>query len=321
MSISFLLPHLQIYGGVRRFLELANHLTAAGHDASIYHSDGSPCLWMDISTPVYSLEQFRSREHDVIIYALPQQYVEAKRPKARRRFFYVLNLYNRRNLFLPLWILKRLDKRAYWTKKGIIDGQIRKLANCSDISIWLNRFYALDVPVIFGGINKDIFHPLDKPRYSDSIRVLTAGSDKYWKGTDMVARAVELAKQAVPNIQLNTYHDKGIPQKKMAEVYGESDVFVDAQYYAGWNNPVAEAMACKVPVVCGDMGFNKDIAINDETALMVPVHDPEAYASAIIRLIEDPELRRRLTENAYRKISEFTWESATDFLLKVLNSS
>ena len=40
MQISFLLPPLRLYGGVRRMLEIANHAVAWEHDVTIYHSAG-----------------------------------------------------------------------------------------------------------------------------------------------------------------------------------------------------------------------------------------------------------------------------------------
>jgi len=40
MKMSFVEPHLELYAGIRRIIELANRLTERGHDVTIFHSDG-----------------------------------------------------------------------------------------------------------------------------------------------------------------------------------------------------------------------------------------------------------------------------------------
>jgi len=41
MKISFIQPHLELYGGIRRIIELANRLTERGHDVTIFYFNGS----------------------------------------------------------------------------------------------------------------------------------------------------------------------------------------------------------------------------------------------------------------------------------------
>lgn len=48
MKISFIEPHLKIYGGIRRIIEFANRLAERGHDVTIFHSDGTPCNWINL---------------------------------------------------------------------------------------------------------------------------------------------------------------------------------------------------------------------------------------------------------------------------------
>jgi hypothetical protein len=56
MKISFIEPHLKVYGGIRRIIELANRLTKRGHDVTIFHSDGSPCGWIKCVAKVKSYD-------------------------------------------------------------------------------------------------------------------------------------------------------------------------------------------------------------------------------------------------------------------------
>lgn len=77
-------------------------------------------------------------------------------------------------------------------------------------------------------------------------------------------------------------------------------------------------MACGVPVVCTDIGGNRDFAIYNETALIVPVGDSEAMAAAIVELIWDREKADRLALAALERIRRYTWAASVDQLLGVV---
>jgi glycosyltransferase involved in cell wall biosynthesis len=99
-----------------------------------------------------------------------------------------------------------------------------------------------------------------------------------------------------------------LPQSRMAWLYSRADVFVSAERRAGWANTAAEAMACRVPVICTASG-TRDFAVNGESALVVPASHPYFLRKAILRLARDPALRGRLADAGLRSISRFTWEA------------
>ncbi len=322
MKISFIEPHLKVYGGIRRILELSNRLAERGHDVTIFHSDGSSCQWMKCSAKVKRYEDVLEEEHDVLIYNDPNpvDYNLAQRSAARLKIFYVLELYERD-------LLKGMNLRIYLPRhervlilKKSLNSPYLKLSNSTWIYTWLKENLHLESKLLIGGVNTDMFHPVEVKKNREEIRVLSSGDPRERKGFKTVVDAVERARKEDPRIILDTYHGKGIPQEKMAEKLSSADIFVDGQWYAGWNNPVAEAMACKVPVVCTDIGGVRDFAFHEKTALLVPVRDPKAMAEAILRLIRDEELRERLRENAYRHIIQFNWDESCSTLEKILES-
>jgi glycosyltransferase involved in cell wall biosynthesis len=70
-------------------------------------------------------------------------------------------------------------------------------------------------------------------------------------------------------------------------------------------------------LVTTDIGGTRDYAIHGKTALVSAPEDSEALAQNIIRLIENEDERRRIAENGYNYIKQFTWDRATDQLEEV----
>jgi glycosyltransferase involved in cell wall biosynthesis len=65
-----------------------------------------------------------------------------------------------------------------------------------------------------------------------------------------------------------------------------------------------EAMACRAPVVATDLPSAAEWVVPESTGLTVPPRDAEALLAAIVRYLEDPQLRRRVGEGAERFVRE-----------------
>ena len=59
-----------------------------------------------------------------------------------------------------------------------------------------------------------------------------------------------------------------------------------------------------MPVVATPVGGIRETVINGETGLLVPTGDPAALAGAIRRLLDEPDLARRLAGEARRRVRE-----------------
>jgi glycosyltransferase involved in cell wall biosynthesis len=322
MKISFVEPHLKLYGGIRRIIELSNRLTERGHDVTIFHSDGSPCEWMKCIAKIKDYKAVLKEEHDVIIYNDPNpiDYSLVKKAKAKLKVFYVLELYNKELLKgFNLKIYLPGNERMLILKKSLCSPYL-KLSNATWEKEWLKENMNISSILLLGGVNFEMFYPIEKRTDSNEFHVLCSGDIRERKGTKTILEAFEIVKKEKPKAILDTYHGKGIPQEKMAEKYCSANVFVEGSWQAGWNNPVAEAMACKIPVVCTDIGGIKDFAFHEKTALLVPPEDPQSISSAILRLIRDEKLRETLRENAYQHIKMFDWDKSAEKLEEILMS-
>ncbi len=320
MRISFIEPHLKIFGGIRRILELSNRLTKLGHDVTIFHSDGSPCDWMECIANIKSYNDVLKQDHEVIIFNDPNpiDFNLVRKANAKLKIFYVLELYEKN---LLKWFDLRVHlpwKRIMLVLKRSLNNADLILSNASWERDWLKQNLNLDSILLIGGINREMFHPVKVRKNNKEIRILCSGDPRERKGTKDIKKAIEIVKKSEPRVVLDTYSGKGISQDKMARVYSSADIFVEASYSAGWNNPVVEAMACKVPVVCTDIGGVRDFAFHERTALLTPVKNPLAIASAVLKLIRSEKLRNKLRENAYQQVLKFDWDDSALKLQKII---
>ena len=73
-----------------------------------------------------------------------------------------------------------------------------------------------------------------------------------------------------------------------------SDVVVSCSSYEAFARCVTEALALARPVVATAVGGIPEIIRDGETGILVPPGDPQAMATAILRLLDDPGLAARL---------------------------
>jgi len=84
---------------------------------------------------------------------------------------------------------------------------------------------------------------------------------------------------------------------------------------------IIEAMALRRPVIATAHGGPLEIISDGEDGLLVTPNDPEALASAIIRLLSDRQLRERLGANGYRKVERLYSSQAFDRKIAALYRS
>jgi glycosyltransferase involved in cell wall biosynthesis len=89
------------------------------------------------------------------------------------------------------------------------------------------------------------------------------------------------------------------------ELLRESDLFVHpAVWGEAFGLTIAEAMASGCAVVASDVGGIPELIESGVTGLLVPPADEVALRGAIARLIDDRELRMRLSERARSRVIE-----------------
>ena len=191
--------------------------------------------------------------------------------------------------------------------------------------------------VIHNGIDLDVFRPAEdrwggdgKGASDDGIIVGAVGNLRPAKGFDLFVQAAgSLASRdarlrfviaGTPDQmvcrQLQSLRDElGLRDRlsflgfraDIAEVFRSLDVFVCSSRSEGFSLTTVQALACGVPAVATRCGGPEEIITDGVDGLLVDSEDPEKIASAVQRLIEEPQLRRSLkTAGRHRAAEAFS---------------
>jgi glycosyltransferase involved in cell wall biosynthesis len=93
-----------------------------------------------------------------------------------------------------------------------------------------------------------------------------------------------------------------------------ADAFVFPSLYEGFGLPVLEAMERGVPVACSNTSSLPEVA--GDAALLFDPHDEAAIASAVERLLDDPEQAGRLRAHGRQRARLFTWQRTARLTLQ-----
>ena len=328
---------MEIFGGVRRAIEVGNALIRRGHSFVLFTPAGKPPGWLEFRGQVRPFESVPAEDFEVGFCSEYSILPHFERLRARAKFFY--------------FVLEGHKKERETARRGFY------YLGCSEgICRRMERKYKVRCYRAPGGINPELFYPLAKlespatpfagktaaqavsghAHPGREIKILCYGRIyKKRKGVRQVIRAVETLHRKNPQLSLVFFdslvgEDRrdprplirtpvphefylNLPQNRMAWLFSRADLFVSAERRAGWANTAAEAMACRLPVVCTSSG-SRDFAFHNETALVVPFAHPVLLRRQIKRLIDDLELRERLAAAGQRKIGEFTWDALAERL-------
>lgn len=103
----------------------------------------------------------------------------------------------------------------------------------------------------------------------------------------------------------------------LVALYNAAALFVYPSLFEGFGLPPLEAMACGTPVVTSNTSSLPEIV--GGAALTVNPLDSEALAHAIISVLTNPDLQRRLSAEGQQRAVRFSWEETARTTLGVYN--
>jgi glycosyltransferase involved in cell wall biosynthesis len=88
------------------------------------------------------------------------------------------------------------------------------------------------------------------------------------------------------------------------EYYGMAGIFILPSRVEGMSNALLEAQSWGIPCVVSDIPGNTSIVENEVNGLVVPVNDSQSLANAVIKINNDPLLRRKIGAAARNLMEE-----------------
>jgi len=162
------------------------------------------------------------------------------------------------------------------------------------------------------------------------------------KNTAVLIRAMALVREAVPGVRLTVLGDgPEVPRlralvgslglsdsvemvgavdgvREVRNQLAQADVFCLPSRQEGFGIVFLEAMAAGLPIVAADCGAVPETAPHGEVSILVAPDDVEGLAAALVDLLTNAELRRRLAAGGGARWRRFGWpEVAVRFLSEV----
>ncbi len=284
----------------------------------LVYSPGVNCLDPDVVTVHVVFSELR--EHLAADLRLPANAIRSWPRVLHQRLYYRLIAF--------------LERRIY-AKPGLVMGGVSQRAVRE-----LERLVPLRVrpSVVYCGIDREVFCPAKRVARRDEARgrfglteetlaLLLIGNG--WRGKGiycLLSAASQLKDLAIELIVVG--RDERAPFEKMArelgihervhlldsspdvmQFYAACDVYVGPSLYDTFALPVAEAMACGLPVIASRHTIAPEIMRHGESGLILEEPESAEELAGLIRQVAcDSDLRQRLGEDAARAVTEFTWD-------------
>ncbi len=188
------------------------------------------------------------------------------------------------------------------------------------------------VAVVYGGVDVDRFGSGDGAAFRaacalpEGTRLVGYSGAWNWKGWNEVMRAFHAVRKELPSAHLvivgcrspkrcegvlDLAREMGMAEAvtatlardDMPDFFAACDVFVDASWAGtGITGTLREAMAAGTPVVATRISGNPELVEDGESGILVPPREVPTLAAAILRLLVDARMARRLGAAGRRRV-------------------
>lgn len=227
------------------------------------------------------------------------------------------------------WLSERLIPIVYRKTKFVTVSESSKNE--------IEGFGIEDVEVVYNGVDMAQSEKLDK--YLRPA-IIFLGRLKRYKRIDLLIKAYKIVSKRIPETELWIAGDGNqrkeleqlaeetmikadffgyVDEATKAKLLREARVFVITSEREGWGVTVLEANACGTPCIAYDVPGLRDSIVDDETGILVRADgNVENLAEAILMVLEDDELRERLSKNAFVYAERFSWDISAEKFLNVI---
>jgi glycosyltransferase involved in cell wall biosynthesis len=190
--------------------------------------------------------------------------------------------------------------------------------------------FGVSSSVIPNIIDLDTFYPAPELTPREAFTVVITRNLEPIYGLETAIRALALAHEEIPDIQLkiagsgpqlqeleqlvdvlklgNSVTFLGrLERDAIVDLYHSADAMLNPARVDNMPNSVLEAMACALPVISTNVGGVPFIVEHGRTALLVASDDEVAMAQAILTLCKDKALQASLAKNGRAEVQKYSW--------------
>jgi glycogen synthase len=230
-----------------------------------------------------------------------------------------------------------------WIEKTAVEAADRIIAVSEKMREDILAHFTCDPPrvvVIHNGIDPDKFRHTDARDHLDRLGVkspyvLFVGRITDQKGIFHLLEAAKLLPAGVqvvlcasapdtPEIEERlrkvvatrpngVWINEMVKHEVVTQLYSHAAVFCCPSVYEPFGLINLEAMACETPVVASAVGGIVEVVEDGKTGVLVPPAQPHVLAEALTRVLENPELGRRMGKAGRSRVeAKFSWASVAE---------
>lgn len=325
-DVLFVLPMMGVFGGVADVLEVVNALILEGVRAGV--------VVLENVTPEINLEIFFRPIR------LSASDLAAHLPKTR---VLVATSYQTASVVAEAAAANPGTQTAYFVQDyegwfgqdgpEIVGKTYELIPRITVISSWLKREiearHGVSSTVVPMSADPEVFYPRGNRAADGPIRIvamlrpeerrgkhiLLPALERLWKHAAEAGRAVEFQFFGVHGPEPGEanfpyHHNWALSRDGVARLLSSAHVVADPSLFQGFGLVGIEGMASGAACVLTRSGGAEEYAEDGVNALLVPPGDVDALAEALMRVVDDDELRETLAARAIETARRFTWQAA-----------
>ncbi len=197
------------------------------------------------------------------------------------------------------------------------------------------------IGIIYNGVDTSDFTPRPASRPNDKF-IITTGASRLTarKGIRYAIEAVKKLSSVYPELHLKIMGEGNqkenlenlvkklelennvkflgrIPREKTAAYYQEASVFILPSFNEGMSNALLEALASGLPVIVTDVGGTRELITEGKNGFIVPLRDADAIASALKKLLKNPELREKIGAQNRQTAEKISWRKVSEEYIQI----
>ncbi|MEK5408622.1 glycosyltransferase [Paenibacillus sp. FSL W8-0439] len=316
-KIAYLIPGCGISGGIAVVCQHANRLLNRGYDVLLITEDiHREINWFpNQKVEIIGIDEAPTNLDILVATGWSTAYTIADIP-AKRKVYFVQSDESR---FYPAG---SFESQKAWDSYKF---DYEYMTEAKWIQKWLKEKFGHDSTYVPNGLDENIIFQTDPiTKKGDKVRVLLEGPiDIPFKGMEDAFNAindldcevwcVSSAGKPKKEWKCDVFFEK-VPMGQMNQIYSSCDILVKLSRVEGFFGPPLEMMACGGTCVVADVTGYDEYIVDNYNALVVEIGDVEGAKQAVKKLIEDTELRQRLTANGRKTAEEWRWEPSIDTL-------